>query len=132
LDDWLSIAPRRQVIPAMTHLTALVRPASVLKQAAARNASSRPGKAALLPPADSPGGISWGAAVRTLAAGSLELVVCYPFRPGTVLAVRLEGRHASRTVLARVREATDQGDGAWLISGELTGTLTDHELGALR
>jgi hypothetical protein len=101
----------------MTDLTALVQPAPSRLTAQIQPA-----------PWNGTGGIGWGAAVSSLAARTLALVVCFPFKPGTLLAVRLEGVRTRRTVLARVQEAAERMDGNWQLGCELANALSDEEL----
>jgi hypothetical protein len=87
---------------------------------------------ALSRPLELPDAISWGAKVHDVSRGGLGLLLCYPFKPGTFLAVDLRcGQAASRTVLVRVVHATDQADGTWSVGCEFAAPLSDAELAAL-
>jgi hypothetical protein len=87
---------------------------------------------ALSRPLELPDAISWGAKVQDISRGGLGLLLCYPFKAGTFLAVDLRGGDGgSRTVLLRVVHAADQADGTWLVGGELAAPLSDAELAAL-
>jgi hypothetical protein len=110
----------------MTNLTALVQPTAYPVGNGGVTGRGRGGKGALVQPAE--GGIGWGAAVVNLGACGLGLLLCFPFKPGTVLAVRLEKAGRYRTVMACVREAAERGDGSWLVGCDLTPALSDEEL----
>jgi hypothetical protein len=101
----------------MTALTALVQPAP-----------SRLATRAQVQPVEGTSGIGWGAAVCSLETRAVVLLVCYPFKLGTLLAVRLEGDRARHTVLARVQEAAESQDGSWRLGCELANALSDEEL----
>lgn len=73
--------------------------------------------------------LSWGAVVHDISAGGLGVTLCFPFRPGTYLAVDL--RHpsgASRTLMVRVLHVNDQSDGQWRLGCEFIKPLTPSEL----
>ncbi len=73
--------------------------------------------------------ISWGATVQDISAGGVGLLICYPFKPGTFLAVDLSAGHGgSRTVLARVVHVTDQSDGTWFVGCEFALPLNEEEV----
>jgi hypothetical protein len=83
-------------------------------------------------PLDQSDAICWGATVQDVSLGGLGLLVCYPFKPGTLLAVELRtARGAPRTVLARVVHAHDQADGSWVVGCEFSRRLSADELNEL-
>jgi hypothetical protein len=83
-------------------------------------------------PLEMPDSISWGAKVHDISRGGLGLLICYPFRPGTFLAIDLRtGEAPSRTLLVRVVYAKDQADGSWFVGCEFIAPLTDTELDSL-
>jgi hypothetical protein len=79
-------------------------------------------------PLEAPETLCWGATVRDISAGGIGLTLCYPFKPGTYLAIDLKGPEATRTLLARVVHATDQTDGTWFIGCEFVEPLDDSEV----
>ena len=88
---------------------------------------------ALSRPLELPDAISWGAKVHDISRGGLGLLLCYPFKPGTFLAVDLQSSRAvSRTLLVRVVHVTDQADGSWFVGCEFAAPLTEEEVAALR
>jgi hypothetical protein len=113
----------------MTQLTALVQPAAAPLDLRLTGAPS--GVAVRVRPLEADTGIGWGAAVRELGPHELALVLCYPFKPGSVLVVQLEKSRLRRTVLAEVVTATDLGDGSWLLRCALPRALDPDELQAL-
>ena len=87
------------------------------------------GMEAMSRPLDVQDTISWGATVRDISAGGIGLMVCYPFRRGTYLAVDLLGTNgALRTLLTRVIHTEDLPDGTWLVGCEFVKPLTDSDL----
>ncbi len=83
-------------------------------------------------PLEMPESICWGAKVQDISRGGLGLLVCYPFKPGTFLAIDLRtGEAPGRTLLARVVHVQDQADGSWFVGCEFAATLTEAELEAL-
>ncbi len=75
---------------------------------------------------DSPATLCWGAQVRDISAGGIGLVLCFPFKPGTCLAIDLAGPEgAPRTVLARVVHVHDQTDGTWVLGCEFVRPLRE-------
>ena len=42
-------------------------------------------------PLDAQDTLSWGAQVRDVSLGGIALIVCYPFKPGTYLAIEIQG-----------------------------------------
>jgi PilZ domain len=73
--------------------------------------------------------ISWGAIVDNLSAGGVGITLCYPFRPGTYLAVELQRTSGHRrTVLVRVVHVRDGIDGVWHLGCEFVKPLTDSDV----
>jgi hypothetical protein len=87
---------------------------------------------ALSRPLELPDTISWGATVQDVSAGGVGLLICYPFKPGTFLAVDLRIGHAHlRTLLVRVVHVSDLTDGTWSIGCEFAAPLSPGELAEL-
>ena len=77
--------------------------------------------------------ISWGAVVEDISATGLGIILCYPFRPGTYLAVDLDGPGGTvRTVLVRVVHVRDRFDGAWHIGCEFVKPLSQSDVDVAR
>lgn len=72
----------------------------------------------------------WGATVRDISVSGVGLAVCFPFRPGTYLAVDLQGRN-SRTLLTRVVQVQDRSDGTWHVGCEFVKRLNDNDLSGM-
>ena len=68
-------------------------------------------------------GMSWGAVVQDLSATGVGLLLCYPFKAGTWLAIELQDVAGPRTLLGQVTHATDRSDGTWHIGCELVKQL---------
>jgi hypothetical protein len=68
--------------------------------------------------------ITWGGTVKDLSAGGLNLAVCFPFRPGTTLAVDLGSVTGGRTVVCQVVHVHDHADGTWTLGCELLRPLS--------
>ena len=79
---------------------------------------------------DNPG-MSWGAKVRNVSTTGLGMRICYPFKPGTALEVRLQESRVSRSLQVRVVHAIDLTDGNWLLGCEFTQPLTEEEVSQL-
>jgi hypothetical protein len=79
-------------------------------------------------PLDLPDTIGWGATVKDITLAGLGMVVCYPFKPGTVVAVDLRHGSGTCTLVARVVYANDQSDGTWLVGCALLKPLSPDEL----
>jgi len=81
-------------------------------------------------PLDTHDTLSWGAQVHDVSAHGIGLIVCYPFKPGTYLAIDIDGYPAAtrRTLLARVVHAQDQADGSWKVGCEFVKQLTQSEV----
>ncbi|MCC6418541.1 MAG: PilZ domain-containing protein [Gemmataceae bacterium] len=83
-------------------------------------------------PVEQPDAICWGATVRDLSCGGLGLVVGYPFRAGTFLAIDLRTTQgAPRTFLTRIVHVRDQADGTWLVGCEFARPLAPGQLDEL-
>ncbi len=83
-------------------------------------------------PVDSPTPLSWGAKVKNISAGGIGLVLCFPFKPGTYLALTLEASQVRRTFLVRVVHVLDQVDGTWFVGSEFVKQLQESELEEIR
>ena len=84
---------------------------------------------ALSRPLDGQDAIWWGATVRDLSNIGIGLSVCFPFRPGTYLAIDLQGPGTiTRTLLTRVIHARDQVDGTWHVGCEFVRPLAEEEI----
>jgi hypothetical protein len=84
---------------------------------------------ALSRPLDGQDAIWWGATVRDLSTTGIGLTLCFPFRPGTFLAVDLLGPlGGSRTLLTRVVHARDLADGTWHVGCEFVKPLSEGEV----
>jgi hypothetical protein len=74
--------------------------------------------------------LSWGAVVSDLSAGGVGITLCYPFRPGTYLAVELQSPSGKlRTLMVRVLHVHDQSDGQWRLGCEFVKPLTETDMG---
>jgi hypothetical protein len=69
-------------------------------------------------PLDAPETLCWGATVQDLSAGGIGLTLCYPFKPGTYLAINVRNSDEPCTLLGRVIHVSDQADGTWFIGCE--------------
>jgi hypothetical protein len=73
--------------------------------------------------------LSWGAVVSDFSLGGLGITLCYPFRPGTYLAVELQcPGNTYRTVMVRVLHVRDEPDGLWRLGCEFIKPLTQSEM----
>jgi len=73
--------------------------------------------------------LSWGAVVTDISTGGVAITLCYPFRPGTCLAVALQSLCGMlRTVMVRVVHVRDQTDGRWRLGCEFLKPLTENDL----
>lgn len=79
-------------------------------------------------PVEVPDGMCWGAVVKDLSPGGVGLTLCYPFKPGTFLAIDLQAPGAARTLLARVVHVKDQSDGTWFLGCELVKQLSASDV----
>jgi hypothetical protein len=76
--------------------------------------------------------LSWGAVVHNLSASGLGITLCYPFRPGTYLAVDVQNtRGMVRTLMVRVLHVHDQADGQWRLGCEFIKPLTQSDMEVL-
>jgi hypothetical protein len=73
--------------------------------------------------------LSWGAVVNDISAGGVGITLCYPFRPGTYLAVDLQSSGGMvRTLMVRVLHVHDQTDGMWRLGCEFVKPLTQGDM----
>lgn len=73
--------------------------------------------------------IAWGAIVHDISAGGVGIILCFPFRPGTYLAVDLQSAGGMvRTLMVRVVNVNDQIDGQWRLGCEFIKPLTESEM----
>jgi hypothetical protein len=73
--------------------------------------------------------LSWGAVVNDISAGGVAITLCYPFRPGTYLAVDLQPPAGARqTLMVRVLHVHDQVDGMWRLGCEFVKPLTQSDM----
>lgn len=88
---------------------------------------------ALSRPLDVSDTIYWGATVHDISPGGIGLKVCYPFKPGTYLAVDLAlPDQPPKTVLAHVVHVHDHfSDGTWLVGCEFVRPFSDSEFEGL-
>jgi hypothetical protein len=80
--------------------------------------------------AESTDGMSWGGIVKDVAVGGLKLGLCFPFRPGTYLAVDVQPRNSAEahTVVCRVVHVQDRKDGTWDLGCEFLKPLTPQDV----
>jgi hypothetical protein len=84
---------------------------------------------ALTRPLEGQDAIWWGATVRDLSTTGIGLTLCFPFRPGTYLAVDLLGPlGGNRTLVTRVIHARDLADGTWHVGCEFVKPLADEDV----
>ena len=114
-------------------LAALVQPLGARARADFERRSAcreRVALEAMTRPLEGQDAIWWGATVRDLSATGIGLTLCFPFRPGTYLAVDLaEPSGGTRTYLIRVVHARDLADGTWLVGGEFVVKRDDGDMG---
>ncbi len=73
--------------------------------------------------------LSFGAAVSDISATGLSVTLCYPFRPGTFLAIKLQAPDGMmRTLMARVVNVNDRTDGSWRLGCEFLKPLTESDM----
>ena len=73
--------------------------------------------------------LSWGAQVHDLSQTGLGITLCYPFRPGTYLAVDLQSPSGMvRTLMVRVVHVHDRKDGQWRLGCEFIKPLTESDM----
>ncbi len=78
-------------------------------------------------------GMTWGGMVKDVSAGGLKLDLCFPFRPGTYLAVDLQSAAGpvNRSLVCRVVHVHERTSGAWTLGCEFIKPLTDSEVDLL-
>ncbi len=78
-------------------------------------------------------GMTWGSTVRDVSAGGLKLDLCFPFRPGTYLAVDLQSPVGplNRALVCRVVHVHERKGGAWTLGCEFIKPLTNSEVDLL-
>jgi|ERR1043165_696510 hypothetical protein len=116
----------------MNHTDALVQPISAAFagkgecRVAVRHGCSVEATSQLLDDVET---ISWGAVVDNISTGGIGVTLCYPFRPGTLLAVDLHAANGMvRTVLVRVVHVNDRCDGAWHLGCEFVKPMTESTM----
>lgn len=73
--------------------------------------------------------LSWGAMVNDISMGGVNVTLCYPFRPGTFLAVELQTPNGMvRTLMVRVLHVHDRADGMWDLGCEFIKPLTESDM----
>jgi PilZ domain len=73
--------------------------------------------------------LSWGAVVNDISAGGVGITLCYPFRPGTYLAIELHCDGGMvRTLMVCVMHVHDQIDGMWRLGCEFVKPLTQSDM----
>lgn len=82
-------------------------------------------------PTEDQDGICWGATVRDISTTGVGLNLCYPFRPGTYLAIDIHAPEENRTFLGKVVHVRDQSDGTWLIGCEFVRPIDESDLDAV-
>ena len=112
--------------------SALVQPVSsgAVTEFERRSSARQPlAREALSRPLEGENAIWWGATVRDLSSTGIGLTLCFPFRPGTYLAVDLLGPlGGNRTLLTRVVHARDLADGTWHVGCEFVKPLSDTQI----
>jgi hypothetical protein len=83
-------------------------------------------------PLESPDALRWGGRVRSISGGGLSLLLCYPFKPGSCLAVNLLVPQLAGDLLVKVIHIADQKDGTWLLGCEFMEPLSEAALEAMR
>src|SRR3954470_7465568 len=116
-------------MPALAALVHPIKGASLLnidKRKTLRMVCMREATSRSLDAADA---LCWGGTVRDISLGGLGLSICYPFRPGTYLAVEMQVKGApTRTIVTRVVHVEDKPDGTWLLGCEFVKPLTASEI----
>jgi hypothetical protein len=100
----------------------------VERRASVRHACEREAVSRPLELVDS---ICWGATVQDVSTGGIGLLLCYPFKPGTFLAVEVRDESRTQTFLVRVVHVADQADGNWFLGCEFAAPLREGELADL-
>lgn len=75
-------------------------------------------------------GMGWGGTVKDISTGGLKLGICFPFSPGTFLAVEMQSPAGavSRALVCRVAHVHDHADGTWTLGCEFIKPLSDREV----
>jgi hypothetical protein len=77
--------------------------------------------------------LSWGATVVDISTGGIGMTLCYPFRPGSYLAVALQtGADSSRTLMVRVVHIHEETDGRWRLGCEFLEPLDSDVLDQIK
>ena len=64
-----------------------------------------------------------------VSAGGVGITLCYPFKPGTYLAVELQTTEGMvRTLMVRVVHVHDQTDGQWRLGCEFIKPLSESDM----
>jgi PilZ domain len=72
--------------------------------------------------------LSWGATINDISTGGVGITLCFPFRPGTYLAVDLPTRAGKfKTLMTRVLHVHDEVDGRWRLGCGFLKPLTQSE-----
>ena len=80
-------------------------------------------------PIDAGDGVSWGAVVHEISPKGVGITLCYPFKPGTFLAVDLPCSNGMvRTMMVRVVHVQDQNDGNWRLGCESLKPLNECDM----
>jgi hypothetical protein len=74
-------------------------------------------------PLDAPETLCWGATVQDISTGGIGLSLCYPFKPGTFLAITLQPAGQPYRLLGKVIHVSDQADGTWFVGCEFVKEL---------
>jgi hypothetical protein len=73
--------------------------------------------------------LSFGAVVTDVSATGVSVKLCFPFRPGTFLAIDLQtGNNMVRTLMVRVQHVHDLSDGQWRLGCEFVKPLTESDM----
>lgn len=73
--------------------------------------------------------LSWGAVVNDISSHGVSVTLCFPFRPGTYLAVDLQSDTGMvRTLMVRVQHVHDQVDGMWRLGCEFVKPLAETDM----
>jgi hypothetical protein len=78
-------------------------------------------------------GMTFGGTVTDVSAGGLKLDLCFPFRPGTYLAVDLQpaAGPVNRAMVCRVVHVHENKGAMWTLGCEFIKPLTDSEVDLL-
>ncbi len=78
-------------------------------------------------------GMTWGGTVNEISANGLKLGLCFPFSPGTYLAVDLQlpRDKPSRSLVCRVVHVHDHADGTWTLGCEFVKPLEQADVEVL-